>query len=61
MTDKKETAPMESKTKTKEVRNRSGHKVELVMNGKVIVFMPGKITEVPKEMDIPGGLGLYVR
>lgn len=43
------------------VRNRSGHKVELVIDGKVVVFLPGKVVEVPINFDIPNGLGLYVR
>ena len=47
--------------KTKSVRNRSGHRVELVIDGKVVVFLPGKIVEVPMDAQIPGGLGLYVR
>lgn len=47
--------------KTKSVRNRSGHRVELVIDGKVVVFLPGKITEVPADFDVPNGLGLYVR
>ena len=47
--------------KIKLVRNRSGHRVELVNGGKVMVFLPGKITEVPVDFEIPNGLGLYVR
>ena len=47
--------------KTKSVRNRSGHRVELVINGKVVVFLPGKVVEVPMDFEIPNGLGLYVR
>lgn len=47
--------------KTKSVRNRSGHRVELVIDGKVVVFLPGKVTEVPADFDVPNGLGLYVR
>lgn len=54
-------APKSQKPKTKFVRNRSGHRVELVISGKVVVFLPGKITEVPENVDIPNGLGLYVR
>lgn len=50
-----------SAKKTKLVRNRSGHRVELVANGKVVVFLPGKVVEVPADFDIPNGLGLYVR
>lgn len=47
--------------KTKGVRNRSGHRVELVIDGKVVVFLPGKVTEVPINFQVPNGLGLYVR
>lgn len=47
--------------KTKSVRNRSGHRVELVIDGKVVVFLPGKVTEVPMNFQVPNGLGLYVR
>lgn len=54
-------APQKSAKKTKSVRNRSGHKVELVIEGKVVVFMPGKVVNVPMDFDIPTGLGLYVR
>lgn len=50
-----------STKKVKCVRNRSGHKVELVIDGKVVVFLPGKVTEVPADFDVPNGLGLYVR
>lgn len=50
-----------SKKKTKSVRNRSGHRVELVIDGKVVVFLPGKVVEVPMDFDVPNGLGLYVR
>lgn len=49
------------KKKTKSVRNRSGHRVELIIEGKVVVFYPGKITEVPVNFELPTGLGLYVR
>lgn len=49
------------KKETKSVRNRSGHRVELVIDGKVVVFLPGKIVEVPNDFQVPGGLGLYVR
>lgn len=50
-----------SAKKTKSVRNRSGHKVELVIEGKVVVFLPGKVVEIPMDFDVPNGLGLYVR
>lgn len=46
---------------TKGVRNRSGHRVELVINDKVVVFLPGKVTEVPVDFQVPNGIGLYVR
>lgn len=54
--DAVQTAP-----KTKGVRNRSGHRVELVIDCKVVVFLPGKVTEVPMDFQVPNGLGLYVR
>lgn len=47
--------------KIKKVRNRSGHRVELVIENKVVVFMPGKVVEVPFDFNIPNDLGLYVR
>lgn len=47
--------------KTKGVRNRSGHRVELVIDDKVVVFLPGEITEVPVDFQVPNGIGLYVR
>lgn len=52
---------MQNAPKTKGVRNRSGHRVELVIDGKVVVFLPGKVTEVPMDFQVPNGLGLYVR
>lgn len=66
MTDKNEkqdtSATMQGTMKTfKSVRNRSGHRVELVIDGKVVVFLPGKIVQVPVDFDVPNGLGLYVR
>lgn len=51
----------ESLEKTKSVRNKSGHKVELVIDGKVVVFLPGTVVEIPMDFEIPNGLGLYVR
>lgn len=47
--------------KIKYVRNRSGHRVELLIDGGVVVFLPGKTVEVPADFDVPSGLGLYVR
>lgn len=59
MEEKKPKNPPTSRGKL--VRNRSGQRVELFINGRTVVFMPGKITEVPMDFDIPSGLGLYVR
>lgn len=59
--EKKLTTEEKGLPSTKNVRNRSGHRVELVINGKVVVFLPGKITTVPYDFGIPDGLGLYVR
>lgn len=53
--------PKPQKKTTKFVRNRSGHRVELVIDGKVVVFLPGKTTEIPIDVGVPNGLGLYVR
>lgn len=47
--------------KTKGVRNKGNNRVELVINGSVFVFLPGKLVKVPYDADIPEGLGLYVR
>lgn len=49
----------DSVKRKKFVRNRSGHKVELVIEGKVFVFLPGKVVEVPLDFAIPNGLGIY--
>lgn len=56
-----ESAAVQTAPKTKGVRNRSGHRVELVIDGKVVVFLPGKVTDVPMDFQVPNGLGLYVR
>ena len=49
----------DSVKRKKFVRNRSGHKVELVIEGKVFAFLPGKVVEVPLDFAIPNGLGIY--
>lgn len=57
-------APKVAETKkaaTKFVRNRSGHRVELYIDGKVVVCLPGQTTEIPAYAEVPNGLGLYVR
>ena len=61
MDTEKTTVKVQKKTSVKSVRNRSGHRVELVINGKVVVFLPGKSVEVPADFELPSGLGLYVR
>lgn len=64
MTDKnnsQEEVAEKATIQTKGVRNRSGHRVELVINDKVVVFLPGKVTEVPGDFQVPNGIGLYVR
>lgn len=65
MADKNDTqsisAQQKTVRKTKTVRNRSGHKIELMVEGKVVVFTPGKVVTVPMDFDVPNGLGLYVR
>lgn len=49
-----------SKSRTKKVRNRSNCKVELLIEGKVVVFPPKGTVEVPYAFDVPNGIGLYV-
>ena len=46
---------------TKEVCNRSGHRVELVVNGSVKVLLPGDVFHVSDEVVVPEGIGLFVR
>lgn len=53
--------PTNPKKGVKLVRNRSGHKIELAIDGKVVVFPQGESIEVPADFDIPNGLGLHVR
>ena len=56
--DDKEKSPKET---TKTIRNRGGYRVELVIDGKVVVFLPGVAVQVPIDFEVPNGLGLYVR
>lgn len=44
---------------TKRVRNRNDYKVELLIDGNVVVFPPKKTVEIPTNFDIPNNLGLY--
>lgn len=46
---------------TKTVRNRSRGKIELYVNGEVVVILPGESVRVPLELDIPSGIGLQVK
>ena len=43
---------------TKRVRNRNDYKVELLINGTVVVFPPKKTVEIPTNFDVPNNLGL---
>lgn len=44
---------------TKRVRNRNDYKVELLIDGNVVVFPPKKTVEIPTNFDVPINLGLY--
>ena len=44
---------------TKKVRNRNHYKVELLIDGNVVVFPPKKTVEIPSNFDVPSNLGLY--
>lgn len=41
------------------VRNRNDYKVELFIDGSVVVFPPHRSAEVPATFDVPANLGLY--
>ena len=45
----------------KTIKNRSNHRVELLVNGSVIVFLPGSSVKVPADFNVPQGLGLIER
>ena len=47
--------------KTKMVRNRGNGKIELLINGSVVVFPPKSTVEVPIDFNVPNGIGLYVK
>lgn len=49
----------ESRYKT--VHNRNTYKVELVVEGRVVILLPGKSVQVPKDYNVPVNMGLYVR
>ena len=44
---------------TKKVRNRNEYKVELLIDGNVVVFPPKKTVKIPANFDVPSNLGLY--
>lgn len=44
---------------TKRVRNRNPYKVELFVDGKVVVFPPKKSVDIPANFSVPSNLGLY--
>ena len=45
----------------KTVHNRNKYKIELVVNGAVVVILPGKSVQLPVEYKVPENIGLYVR
>jgi len=66
MANKKETegqkqpAEMPSQPRTKKVRNRGNGKIELLIEGKIVVFPPKGTVNVPIDFEVPNGIGLYV-
>ena len=47
--------------KFQNVKNRNNHRIELEIDGKIVVFMPGATVKVPANFVIPQNLGLYVK
>lgn len=43
----------------KKVRNRNDYKVELMIDGNVVVFPPKTTVEIPANFDVPSNLGIY--
>lgn len=41
------------------VRNRNNYKIELSVDGKILVFPPRRSVVVPDTFELPEGLGLY--
>lgn len=56
---KKDNTP--KKPLTKVVKNRGTGKIELVIDGVVWVFPVGKSVIVPVNVEIPNGIGLFVK
>lgn len=59
MARKKDT--FEGEFPTKKVRNISSGKIELVINGVVVIFMPGVVKEIPADFVVPNNIGLLVK
>ena len=44
----------------KRVKNTSIQKVELIADSVLIVFLPGEVKELPRELQIPSNIGLII-
>ena len=51
----------ENIVKTKTLRNASGYRMELYLNGKLVVLRPGKSVKVSAETEVPVMKGLIVK
>ncbi len=51
----------ENIVKTKTLRNASGYRMELYLNGKLVVLLPGKSVKVSAETEVPMMKGLIVK
>ena len=58
-TTKEVNEPAVQTPQIKRVRNRNDYKVELLIDGNVVVFPPKKTVEIPANFDVPSNLGLY--
>ena len=58
-TTEKVNEPEVQTAQIKRVRNRNDYKIELLIDGNVVVFPPKKTVEIPANFDIPINLGLY--
>lgn len=52
---------IQKSSKRKTICNRSGHRVELIIEGKLVVLTPKQCITVPWDFDVPNGIGLHVR
>ena len=57
----KDTKTSKSKNDVKIIGNRSGHRIELVIDNRVVVFLPGQAQKVPIDFPIPENIGLFVK